>query len=99
MHPGKSLTRKRRKKTRLRPQVFSLDLLQLKVVCLSIQGKSENLKNLRISVQVLKKTKAAQMIIASNNSSSPAGLIWDGDNYSCAYDALLTILYEVWSND
>jgi hypothetical protein len=40
------------------------------------------------------------MIIAfNNNSSSPAGLIWDGDNYSCAYDALLTILYEVWSND
>src|ERR1700683_4842610 len=39
------------------------------------------------------------MTIASNNSSSPAGLIWDGDNYSCAYDALLPILYEVWSND
>jgi hypothetical protein len=39
------------------------------------------------------------MIIASNNSSSPAGLIWDGDNYSCAYDALLTILYEIWSTD
>ena len=46
-----------------------------------------------------KKTKAAQMIITSDNSSSPAGLIWDGDNYSCAYDALLTILYKIWSTD
>src|SRR6202789_801907 len=39
------------------------------------------------------------MIVASVNSSSPDGLIWDGDNYSCAYDALLTILYEIWSTD
>src|SRR6202050_341090 len=39
------------------------------------------------------------MIITFDSSSSPAGLIWDGDNYSCAYSALLTILYEVWSND
>jgi hypothetical protein len=44
-----------------------------------------------------KKPKAAPMVMASDNSSSPDGLIWDGDNYSCAYDALLTILYEVWS--
>ena len=54
--------------------------------------KLEEAKNLSASV---KKTKAAQMIIASDNSSSPDGLIWDGDNYSCAYDALLTILYEI----
>jgi hypothetical protein len=46
-----------------------------------------------------KKIKAGQMITASDNSSSPDGLIWDGDNYSCAYDALLTILYEIWSTD
>ena len=39
------------------------------------------------------------MIIVSDNSSSPAGLIWNGDNYSCAYDALFTILYEIWSID
>jgi len=24
---------------------------------------------------------------------------WDGDNYSCAYDALFTVLYEIWSTD
>ena len=41
---------------------------------------------------------AAQIVIAPEDSSSPSGLIWDR-NYSCAYDALLTILYEVWSAD
>jgi hypothetical protein len=28
-----------------------------------------------------KKTKAAQMIIAPDDSPSPSGLIWDGDDY------------------
>ena len=36
------------------------------------------------------------MVMASDNFSSPD---WDVDNYSCAYHALLTILYEVWSTD
>jgi hypothetical protein len=58
--------------------------------------KLEEAENLSASV---KKTKAAQMIVASDNPSSPDGLIWDGDNYSCAYDALLTISYEIWSID
>jgi len=38
-------------------------------------------------------------MIISSNESSPSGLVWDGDNYSCAYDALFTILYEIWSTD
>ena len=42
---------------------------------------------------------AAPMAMASENPSSLDRLIWDGDNYSCAYDALLTILYEIWSTD
>ena len=46
-----------------------------------------------------KKTKTAQMIMASADSSSPDGLIWDGGNYSCAYDALFTVLFEIWSSD
>ena len=50
--------------------------------------KLEEHENLSASA---KKTKAAQMILTSDNSSSPAGLIWDGGNYSCAYDALLII--------
>ena len=46
----------------------------------------------------VKKTKETQIVIASNDSS-PSGLIWDGDNYSCVYDALFTVLYEIWSTD
>ena len=58
--------------------------------------KLEEAENLGAST---KKTKAAQIVMASNDSSSPSGLIWDGDNYSCAYDSLFTVLYEIWSND
>ena len=39
------------------------------------------------------------MIVASADSSSPSGLIWDGKNYSCAYNALFTVLFEIWSSD
>ena len=98
MHPGKSLTRKQRKKRRLRLQVFSLDLLQLKAVCLK-SGKKRKLEETENLSASAKKTKPAPMVMASDNSSSPAGLIWDGDNCGCAYDALLTILYEICSTD
>lgn len=27
---------------------------------------------------------------------SPVGLIWDSNDWSCAYDAIFTVLYEVW---
>jgi hypothetical protein len=30
---------------------------------------------------------------------SPVGMIWDSSNYSCAYDSLFTILYQVWLLD
>ena len=55
--------------------------------------KFEEADNLSVNV---KKTKVTQVVIASNDSS-PSGLIWDGYNYSCAYDALFTVLYEIWS--
>jgi hypothetical protein len=29
----------------------------------------------------------------------PSGLVWDGDNYSCAYDALLTVLLSIWTQN
>jgi hypothetical protein len=41
--------------------------------------------------------------LKSNNAfdtpTKPCGLIWDGDNYSCAYDALFTILFSIWSEN
>jgi len=36
---------------------------------------------------------------SSGNNTSPVGLIWDGQNYSCAYDSLFTILYNIWNSD
>ena len=30
------------------------------------------------------------------NVQQPVGLIWDGQNYSCVYDSMLTILYSIW---
>jgi hypothetical protein len=35
----------------------------------------------------------------TNDTESPLGLLWDGENYSCAYDALLTILLSIWSQN
>ena len=33
-----------------------------------------------------KKIKADQIVIVTNEPCSPSGLVWDGANYSCAYD-------------
>ncbi len=29
----------------------------------------------------------------------PCGLVWDANNYSCAYDSLFVILYDIWIQD
>ena len=34
-----------------------------------------------------------------DNMQGPEGFIWDSENYSCAYDSLLTILLSIWSQD
>ena len=46
-----------------------------------------------------KKQKISASSSAINNIEGPTGLIWDGDNYSCAYDSLLVILYHIWTKD
>jgi hypothetical protein len=28
--------------------------------------------------------------------NEPKGLIWDGENYRCAYDALFSVLWDIW---
>jgi hypothetical protein len=35
----------------------------------------------------------------SETFDEPQGHIWDGENYSCAYDALFSILRHLWSRD
>jgi hypothetical protein len=38
-------------------------------------------------------------LIASSDPSSPVGIKWDGENYSCAYDSLFVVLFDIWSTD
>jgi hypothetical protein len=45
----------------------------------------------------LKKKKAKLTFIPAQDS--PVGLIWDSENYSCAYDALFSILCDIWIQD
>ena len=37
-----------------------------------------------------------QRLSASDEAIVPPGMEWDGENHSCAYDALFTILYNIW---
>ena len=46
-----------------------------------------------------KKHKISQIMVSSPDPSSPVGLRWDGQNYSCAYDAFFVVLYDIWSSD
>ncbi|KAF9455634.1 hypothetical protein BDZ94DRAFT_617638, partial [Collybia nuda] len=32
-------------------------------------------------------------------TQAPLGLTWDGDNYSCSYDSLFSILYDIWQGN
>ncbi|KAF9460478.1 hypothetical protein BDZ94DRAFT_1223093, partial [Collybia nuda] len=32
-------------------------------------------------------------------TQAPLGLTWDGDNYSCSYDSLFAILYDIWQSN
>ena len=81
------------------PQKFNLDLLQLKVCSVPVNSSKKRRVEDEENDSESKKTKTAQMILASADSFSPSGLIWDGENYSCAYDALFTVLFEIWSSD
>src|SRR5262245_11067876 len=39
------------------------------------------------------------LTVIENICFAHIGLIWDNQNYSCAYDALFTILYTIWTSD
>ena len=42
-----------------------------------------------------KKTQTDNLV----EMTGPVGLQWDGENYSCSYDALFSILYDIWKDD
>jgi hypothetical protein len=35
--------------------------------------------------------------LEQSDTTAPPGTQWDGENYSCAYDALFTVLYDIWA--
>ena len=41
--------------------------------------------------------KKNQKLTRYDEDDTPPGTQWDGDNYSCAYDALFTILFNIWA--
>jgi len=45
------------------------------------------------------KEEPANKIHKTSSTISPTGLNWDGDNYSCAYDSLITVLFEIWKDN
>jgi hypothetical protein len=49
---------------------------------------------------VLPDAKRSKLAISFVPASiGPTGLAWDGVNFSCAYDALFTILHNIWCDD
>jgi hypothetical protein len=47
--------------------------------------------------QLARKLKIIESI--PEESVGPEGFVWDGQNYSCAYDSVLTILLSIWTQD
>jgi len=82
MHLGKSLIRKRSKKFEIETSKIQSGSVAAKGSVPVKSGKKRELEESENLSANTKKTKAAQMIISSNESS-PSGLIWDGYNYSC----------------
>jgi hypothetical protein len=61
-----------------------------------ILDKTESKKRKAEHEADLQSTKKVQRHSAIDK---PQGLIWDGDHYSCAYDALFTVLYDIWNDN
>src|SRR6202040_792953 len=62
-------------------------------------GKKQKHEEAEISIEITKIKKEVQIAMYCDDHYSPSELIWDGDNYGCAYNALFTILFEIWSTD
>src|SRR5882762_2675905 len=106
MHHGKSWTRKKKKgagsKTAAEVETTNIQLGFVAAkgsVPVDSGGKKRKLEEAENLNALIKQRQKIQIAIATNNSSSPSGLVWDGDNYSCAYDVLFTVLYKIWSTN
>jgi len=56
-------------------------------------------KNISLMMAQSKLKKVQGIRGYNNESDGPQGFIWDGQNYNCAYDSVMTILLSVWSQD
>jgi hypothetical protein len=64
---------------------------------ISVNNKKHTLDSaLADSQPHAKKVRVSQ---ESSLVSSPLGLVWDKDNYSCGYDALLVIFFDIWKDN
>lgn len=46
-----------------------------------------------------KKAKTLSTLIDQSSGTVPVGILWDRIDYSCAYDSLLVVLYNLWMSD
>jgi hypothetical protein len=60
-------------------------------------NKKHKLDNENDNDQLVKKQKTVANDLME--MTGPVGLQWDGENYSCAYDSLFSILYDIWKDD
>ena len=60
----------------------------------SLKNKMDNL-----SLGPKKKSKITPVEVQDPDIDSPQGLTWDSENWSCAYDAIIGILYNIWIQD
>jgi len=56
-------------------------------ISLSLKRKNENGSDI---------PHKKQRLSEYDENETPPGTVWDGENYSCAYDALFFILYNIW---
>ncbi|KAJ7245742.1 hypothetical protein C8J57DRAFT_1241934 [Mycena rebaudengoi] len=47
----------------------------------------------------LKKTMSNTAALVLHDKRAPLGLCWDNSNYSCAYDSVFGILFNIWTDD
>src|SRR6202051_4224527 len=57
---------------------------------------SNNNTSKRKNENKLDEPRKKQKFTPFDEDDAPPGSQWDGDNYSCAYDALFTILFNIW---
>src|ERR1700691_5872065 len=60
---------------------------------------SSPVKKHKLSVSIVSPSKKSKIsTLSSGHMVGPLGLLWDSQDYSCSYDSLFTILYNIWQD-